>query len=132
MITKLRPNLYLGDKMAFSQEKELVELGITAVILVADDMPSFYDLKNSQIKYWKLGLRSDRMNPPHAKDLACHCPKYMIQNGETVLIQSTTGLQRGAYVACRVLCELEQRTIYEIMLELKQMLPEFDINKSYF
>ena len=79
-----------------------------------------------------MGLRADRMNPPHVKDLVAHSVKYSIQNGETVLVQSVTGLERGAYVACRVLCELEQKTIYEVMQELKGLLPEYDINKSYF
>ena len=51
---------------------------------------------------------------------------------ETVLIQSVTGLQRAAYVACRVICEIENKTIYEIMAELTELVEGFEINKSYF
>jgi hypothetical protein len=137
MLHKMRDNVYLGDKDAYKSAAQLKELGITSIFVVADDMP-IIELEGDQvprelgIKVWNVGLRADRMNAPHTKDLACHCPKYSVQNGETVLIQSVTGLQRGAYIACRMLCELEGRGIYEIMQELKTELPEFDIGKSYF
>lgn len=132
LLLEIRENIYLGNKDAYKSLDELREKGITAVVIVADDLelPPFE--ADSQIKVWKLGIRADRMNPPHVKDLAVHSPKYMTQNGEKVLIQSVTGLERGAYVICRLVCELEQTTIYEVMQELKEKLPEFDINKSYF
>ena len=132
MLIPIRPNVYLGDKDAFKSPAELVEKGIQRVIVVADDLLPFDQPANSDVQFYKIGLRSDRINAPHIKDLACHVPKYMVQNGESVLIQSVTGLQRGAYIVCRMLCELEGRTIYEIMNEIKELLPQFDINKSYF
>lgn len=132
MIRKLRDNLYLGDKDAYKTLDELKDLGITSVVVVADDFVVNFNETNQNPRIVKIGLRSDRMNPPHIKDLACHIPKYMMQNGEIVLIQSMTGLQRGGYIACRTLCEFENKTLYEIMMELKRIEPAFDMGKSYF
>lgn len=134
MLVKLRENLFLGDAESIYKIDELKENKITSIIQVADDLsaPDWPVGLDYQARVWNLGLRADRMNPPHIKDLATHTPKYCMQNGEVVLVQSFTGLQRGAYIACRIICELEQKTIYEVMLELKQLVPEFDINKSYF
>lgn len=132
MIRKLRDNLYLGDKDAYKNLDELRDLGITSVVVVADDLPTTFTEANQNPRIIKIGLRSDRMNPPHIKDLACHTPKYMMQNGEIVLIQSVTGLQRGAYITCRTLCEFENKTLYEIMMELKRIEPAYDMGKSYF
>lgn len=132
MIRKLRENIYIGDKDAYKSIDELTALGISSVIVVADEMKVKDNLSNQEPRVFKMGIRADRINPPHIKDLVCHTAKYMTQNGEIVLIQSVTGLQRAAFVACRVICELEARTIYEIMQEVKQDIPEFDIGKSYF
>lgn len=132
MIRKIRDNLYLGDEQAYKTVEELKELGITSVVVVADELPIIFSNPNQDPRIVKIGLRADRMNPPHIKDLACHIPKYMMQNGETVLIQSTTGLQRGAYIVCRTLCEFENKTLYEIMQELKRIEPSYDMGKSYF
>ena len=132
MIKKLRENIYIGDKDAYTSLDELKALSITSVVVVADEMEIKDNLPNQEPRVFKMGLRGDRINPPHIKDLVCHTAKYMAQNGEIVLIQSTTGWQRAAFVACRVICELETRTIYEIMQEVKQEIPEFDIGKSYF
>jgi len=132
MIRKLRDNLYLGDKDAYKTIDDLKDLGITSVVIVADDLLVPLTESNQNPRIIKIGLRGDRMNPPHIKDLACHIPKYMMQNGEIVLIQSMTGLQRGGYIACRTLCEFENKTLYEIMMELKRIEPAYDIGKSYF
>lgn len=132
MIKKLRDNIYIGDKDAYKSLEELTELGVTSVVIVADELKVKDNAANQEPRVFKMGLRGDRINPPHIKDLICHTAKYMAQNGDVVLIQSVTGLQRAAFVACRVICELEARTIYEIMQEVKQEVPEFDIGKSYF
>lgn len=132
MLVKLRENIYIGDKDAFKSLDELKEKGITAVVVVADNLQPVEVEANSDIKVCKIGLRSDRINAPYIKDLACHNPKYMVQNMETVLIQSVTGLERAAYVACRVICEIENKTLYEIMAELIELIEGFEINRSYF
>lgn len=132
MFVKLRPNLYLGDKDACMSEEWTKVENVTSIVVVADDLFTAPTPPNHEPRIWTLGLRADRMNPPHVKDLAAHVPKYLMQNGEVVLIQSVTGLQRGAYIACRVLCEMENKTIYEVMQELKELVPAFDINKGYF
>lgn len=131
MIVKVRDNLYIGDKDAYKEIGDLTERKINRVVCVADDLPPL-SFQNSSIGIYIIGLRSDRMNAPHIKDLACHVPKYMMQNGDVVLIQSRTGVERAAYVVCRVLCEIESKSIYELYLELKKDLPEFDIGKAYF
>lgn len=132
MIRKIRDNLYLGDNQAYKTVEELKELGITSVVIVADELVIPFNNINQDPRIVKIGLRADRMNPPHIKDLACHIPKYMMQCGETVLIQSVTGLQRGAFIVCRALCEFENKTLYEIMQELKRIEPAYDMGKSYF
>ena len=133
MIKKLRENIYIGDKDAYTSLDELKALNISSVIIVSDELGlGMHSNANQEPRVFKMGLRGDRINPPHIKDLVCHTAKMMAQNGETVLIQSVTGLQRAAFVACRVVCELEATTIYEVMQELKQEVPEFDIGKSYF
>ncbi len=139
MIKEIRPNLFLGgvtdsnldhDAAEAAWRTELPKLGITTVVIVADNLPAMAD--DLGIKFIKIGLRSDKVNSPAVKDLACHIPKYLMQNGEKVLIVSTTGLERGAYVVCRVICETEMKSIYEVMQELKKLIPEYDISKSYF
>lgn len=132
MITKLRPNILIGDKDAFKSLEELQKIGVTRVIVVADELQPFETPANSDIAVCKIGIRGDRMNPPYMKDLACHLGILMSQNLEIVLFQSVNGLQRAAFCACRVVCELEKKTIFEVMQELKEIEPKFEINKAYF
>ena len=128
MLYEIRPNLFISDMEI--DETELVEHGVTTVLVVANDVLCPAD--SEKVKFLKIGLRSDRVNSPAIKDLACHIPKYLTQNGEKVAVLSKTGLERGAYVVCRVICELEAKTIYEVMQELKEKIPAYDITKSYF
>lgn len=138
MIKEIRPNLFLGNIDSFQPNKDLsdwddgnlTKLGITTVVVVANDL--YVPIDSEKVKTIKVGLRSDRVNSPAVKDLACHIPKYLMQNGEKVLVVSKTGLERAAYVVCRVICETELKSIYEVMQELKKLIPEYDINKSYF
>ena len=71
------------------------------------------------------------VNKPHVKDIACHIPKYMVEYGEKVLIISASPMKQAAFVACRAICEIEQKTIYEVMMELKKLWPDFDIGAAY-
>lgn len=135
MLKQLRENIWIGDEHAFKNIAQLKELqipGINSVLIVADDLPNYSNDANVEPRFFKMGLRSNRMNPPHIKDIVCHTALQMVNNGEIILIQSKTGLERAAFVACRIICEIEKRTIYEIMQELKADVPEFDIGKSYF
>lgn len=130
MITQLRPNLYLGDKDAFKTLAELKAYGINSVVVVANDLvPAVED--ESGVHVYKMGLVAGP-NYTWMKDLACHIPKYLIQNGEVVLIQSVTGMHRGAFIAGRAICEAENKSIYEVFLEIKEKLPDLDLSKVYF
>ena len=130
MKVQLRPNIYLGDKDAFKSLEEVKADGITSVIVVSNDLqPAAED--DSGVRVHRLGLL-DGPNYTWVKDLACHIPKYLIQNGEVVLIQSVTGMKRGAFIAGRTICELENKSIYEIFLEIKEKIPELDLSKVYF
>lgn len=129
MIVKIRENIYLGDHEAFTEMKELKEMGITALVVVADEMPTPSGLA-AGVKVFKVGLVSGP-NYGHVKDLACHVPKYLTQNGETVLIQSKNGLTRGAFVTARAICELENKSVYEIFQEIKELVPTLDLTKVY-
>lgn len=131
MKIQLRPNLYLGDKDAFKSLAEIKADGINSVIIVANDLPMAIKEDESGVHIYKLGM-VDGPNYGWVKDLACHIPKYLMQNGEVVLIQSVTGLKRGAYIAARALCEMENKSIYDIFLEIKEKVPELDLSKVYF
>lgn len=131
MIKRVRENIYWGDKNAFKTLSTLEKKRITSVVVVADDMVPA-DGSNSKIDVVKVGVSLTKLNKPHIKDLACHCPKYMAMQGETVLVQSVTGMRRAAYVIARMLCEMEQKTIYETLNELKEIAPELEIGLANF
>lgn len=126
MLTKLRDNIFIGDNQ--TTPDQLKELGVT-IVLLTDGEASFMIVPD--FTYFEVDLRLDRVNKPHVKDIACHIPKYMTQNGETVAILDKTGLKQAAYVACRAVCELESKSIYEVFVELQKLVPEFDINGAY-
>ena len=136
MLKQLRENVWIGDKDAYKSIAKLKEIGIKSVIVVADDFFIRDTEPNNwlspEVRLFKMGLRADHNNPQYIKDLICHTALQMINNGETILIQSVTGLERASFVACRVVCELEGRTIYEIMQEIKTEIPEFDFGKAYY
>jgi len=129
MLVKLRDNIFLGDEKAFIAVKELKSKEITALVVVADDMPAPAGAEFG-VKVFKIGLINGP-NYGHIKDLACHIPKYLTQNGDIVLIQSKTGLTRGAFVAARTICELENKSVYEIFQEIKEVVPELNLSKVY-
>lgn len=129
MFVKLRENLWLGSEDALTMVDQIKEANINRIVIVANDVAP---VSIENVTVFVCGLRSDRMNPTHVKDLACHCPKYMTQNGDKVLIVSKTGLERGAYIAGRLLCEVEAKSIYDVFLEITPLMPGFDIGKAYF
>lgn len=128
MLIKIRDNIYLGD----SQTKigELKKEKITVVEEACHE-----DLKlqfPSDVVTFKIGLFNDQINKPYVKDIACHIPKYMIQNGEKVAVISKTGLIRAAFVVARAICELESKSIYDVLVEMQELMPKkFDIGKAY-
>lgn len=133
MLVQLRPNIWLAGQDGLTEEnaKKLKEEGVNRIVIVADNGTYKISLFPFATVF-VCPLREDRMNPTHIKDLACHCPKYMVQNGDKVLIASKTGMGRGAYIAARMICELEGKSIYDIFLEMQPMIEGFDIGKAYF
>lgn len=127
MLTSVRENILIGDQEVTA--KDLLDNKVTMVLIVGGK-PNLEGLDPSIVEY-RLSLFTDRINKPHVKDIACHIPKYMTQNGEVIAVLSETGLVRAAFVVCRAICELENRSIYEVMVELKGLIPEFDIGKAY-
>lgn len=126
MLTKIRENIFVGDKNV--TEKEIKEAGVTVILIVAaidchvPDGPELFSVI----------LNTKKVIKPHIKDIACHIPKYMTQNGEIVAIIDETGMHQAAYVAGRAICELENKSIYDIFVEMKESLGEkFDIGKAY-
>jgi len=49
-----------------------------------------------------------------------------------VLVQSVSGMRRGAFVAARIICETENTSIYERFLEIQKVVPDLDLSKVYF
>lgn len=129
MFIQLRETIYLGDEAATKDMEALKKAGITSIVVVADELPTPSRLDEG-IKTFKVGLVQGA-NYGHIKDLACHIPKYLSQNGETVLIQGKTGLIRGAFVAARTVCEMENKSIYEVFQEIKDLVPELSLTKVY-
>jgi hypothetical protein len=129
MLVKLRDNIWLGDKDAFVDIADLKKEGITTLVVVSDELNAPAGAE-AGIKVFKVGLVSGP-NYGHVKDLACHIPKYMSQNGEIVLVQGVTGLVRGAFVAARAICEIENKSIFEIFQEIKELVPNLNLSKVY-
>lgn len=126
MLTKIRENIYIADGKTTAAD--FSASGVTVVHIVDGNvsLPEAVDLI-----YFRSNLSLGQINKPHIKDIACHIPKYMTQNGEVVAIVDETGKKQAAYVAARAICELEQKSIYEVLLEMQKLLPDFDINGAY-
>ncbi len=127
MILKLRDNVYIGDKDAL---KEVDNLNITAVVNVADDL----DVSAKEAKgfrYMKIGLSIEKGNPSYVKDLAAHACKEQVKYDDKVLVISVNGYRRAAYIGCRIICELEDKGIYEILQEVKELKPDFKMGEAY-
>jgi len=127
MLKKIRDNLYVADKKV--TKAQLTKAKISVVVVAADKF-TFEGLPNNCI-YFSISLRRAQVNRPHVKDIACHIPKYMVQSGERVAIISPGGVVRAAWVAARAVCEMEDKTIYEIFQELAETLPGFKIGEAY-
>jgi len=127
MIFKLRHNLYFGDANSFLEiEKDTV----TSIVNVADDF-FIHEKDIEKYKYVHVALSLKQMNPSYIKDLAAHAVKYQMQYGETVLVVAPDAFKRSAFIACRVVCELEEKGILEILQEVKKKVPDFKMGDAY-
>ncbi len=125
MIAQIRENIFVGDEKVTKEELKIN--GITIVEIVADDVTfSAYEATVFVIQ-----LKDNAINKPHVKDIACHIPKYMAESGEKVLVISKTGMKRAAFVVARAICEMEQKSIYEVLVEMQGKIEGFDIGKAY-
>lgn len=126
MITKIRENMYLADAKVTAAE--MTEVGATMVLIVDANvsLPTIPELV-----YFRVNLDPVKINRPHVKDIACHIPKYMTQNGEKIVVVDETGLHQSAFVVARAICELEDRSLFEVMTEMKEIYPELDLGKMY-
>ena len=133
MIVKIREGIFLCDKDVTLEE--IKKNAITVVEFVAPAPVAWLDqVDKMEIEYFSVFLnhpKEGKINKPHIKDIACHIPKYMSQNGEIVAIIGETGLVRGAYVVARAICEIENRPIYEVFMEMQKLIKGFDIGKAY-
>lgn len=129
MLTKIRENIYIGDKD--TTVADLEKEGITVVEFVAPTLPLIKVVAKKGIQHFVVSLHKDQVNRPHLKDIACHIPKYMAQHGEKIAVISSTGLVRAAFVVARAVCEMENIGIYEVFEELQDKLEGFDVGKAY-
>lgn len=127
MLTKIHENIYIADGKVTSEE--LREAGITVIEIVDPELHPEY--LPAEMVVFRVDLYIDKINKPHIKDIACHIPKYMTQNGEKVVVMDETGLKQAPFVVARAICELESKTIYEVALEMKEVVPTLDIGKMY-
>jgi len=126
MLVKVRENIFVGDENV--KADDLRKNGITVIEVVTDEKISF---EHADCQVFAVDLHTDQINKPHVKDIACHIPKFMVQNGEIVAIISKNGLIRAPFVAARAICELENKTIYDILMEFPKLIKGFDIGKAY-
>lgn len=125
MKIKLRPNLTL-----MSRDEEM-DSDITAIVTTSSlrvDDPIGFDKKGAILT--KFSLHAENQNKPYVKDFVCHSVKQLIENGEKVLIILDD--DTSIFVASRVLCEVEEKNIYEIFNELKQIMPNIDYLPIYY
>ena len=127
MLVKVRENLFLGDQKISG--KDIKENAITTILVVSDVVD--LDTGDQLPVLFHVSLFTDQINKPHVKDIACHIPKYMMQNGETVAVIDETGTKQAAFVVSRAICELESKSIYDVLMEIKGLIPGFDIGKAY-
>ena len=127
MLTKIRENIFLGDEKITA--KDIKENAITMVLVVAETINLSLGEKMPTMFY--VNLKTDEVNKPHVKDIACHTTKYMVQNGETIAVIDKTGMSQAAFVVSRAICELESKSIYDVLTEIKELIPNFDIGKAY-
>lgn len=128
MTFKLRDNLYFGDINSLLELNKHPE--ITSIVSVADDWAlSIKDVE--KYRYINIGLSLKKMNPSYIKDLAAHCVKYQMQYGEVVLVVAPEAFKRPAFIACRVVCELEGKGILEVLQEVKKQVPDFKMGDAY-
>lgn len=132
MFLQLRPNIWLAseDEVNLKNIKKFEDSKINRIVVVSGGKVNI-QVPEAAMTVFLCPLK-DSNNPTHIKDLACHTPKYMVMNGDKVLIVSKKGIDQGAYVAARMICELENKTIYDVFMELQEQIPEFDMNKVYF
>lgn len=129
MLTKIRENIYIADAKVTIDE--LKKAGITIVLSVDQTIPKAITSGDDSMRGFIVELTTDKINKPHIKDVACHIPKYMTQNGETIVVMDQTGLKQATYVVARAICEMEGKSIYEVFTELEPLLPGFEINGAY-
>lgn len=134
MIKKIRDNLFLADfgvTLAKMRENNITVVGFVCL----PPAKLLRELDRAGIIYYVVKLHrpdSGKVNRPYVRDIACHIPKYMISSGETVCVVGETGLVRGAYTVARAVCEMETSSIYDVFLEIKEILGNnFDIGGAY-
>lgn len=127
MIIKIRENIFLADAKVTNDE--LRELGVTMMLIVDPNVHLEYT--PAEMILFRVDLDAVKINRPHVKDIACHIPKYMTQNGEKIVVIDETGKHQAAFVVARAICELEDKSLFEIMTEMKVIYPELDLGKMY-
>ena len=131
MLKEVRKNIFVGDFEVTAEQ--LKKAGITVVLIAADatdkeKMP----VVDIDVIVFEISLHRETVNRPHVKDIACHIPKYMSQSGEKTAVLSPRGLIRAPWIVARAVCELEQKTIYELLMELQELLgKKFEVGKAY-
>ena len=129
MLVKIRENIFLGDAKVKASEIKKNKIGV--IVFVADEHIKI-DKLSKEVETFSISLHSDTINKPYIKDIACHIPKYMTENGETVAVIGKTGMRGAAFVVARAICEIEAKAIYEILMEMVPMIGEgFKIGKAY-
>jgi protein-tyrosine phosphatase len=121
-MSKLRPNLFVGNYKDATDPKLLADNFITAVLNVAyelDDPP----YSPYEIRHIKVGLMDNGENLDYMKAHAVMALETLLRNGEVVLVHCAAGISRSVYVACQALANIEQGDMYRIFQELRNERP---------
>lgn len=123
MINKIRENIFLSGQDEILDLAKMKELGINAVLNVADNSLDPY-YRATEILMVKVGLEDNDLNDPKAKDLTILILKKLLEANYKLLIHCVAGASRSPYIVARYLSETEGGTMQEKLAELKKLRQE--------
>nr|XP_023409984.1 dual specificity protein phosphatase 12 isoform X2 [Loxodonta africana] len=132
-VLEVRPGLYLGGAAAVAEPDRLREAGITAVLTVDSEEPSFKTEAGIE------GLRRlfvPALDKPET-DLLSHldrCVAFIGQarvEGRAVLVHCHSGVSRSVAVATAFMMKTEQLTFEQAYEDLRTVSPEAKMNEGF-
>lgn len=114
-MTKIRDNLYLGDR---NDVQEAKSNGITAILNVAAEIddPDIDGIVNK-----KVGFRDTAQDAALHTDKAIVALKELIDSGKIVLVHCRMGKSRSPHIVAEYLSEAENKDYFDLYDSIGQM-----------